>query len=98
MEQFSGIRYVAHFIEFAVLGCLWSASERVQGAMNRRKWLDLLSLAMLVSVLDETIQIFTPGRSARVDEIWLDVFGYGFGMGIAILSLDVIDRKKKRES
>ena len=36
-------------------------------------------LSLFLPFLDETIQLFTEGRSGQVDDVWLDVAGVCFG-------------------
>jgi len=33
----------------------------------------------VIPLLDETIQLFVPGRSGQVGDIWIDCFGVVFG-------------------
>lgn len=38
-----------------------------------------LWLAMLIPFVDETIQLFTEGRSGQISDVWLDMSGVLFG-------------------
>lgn len=69
------LRKLGHFSEFAALGlCLsW-----LYGMLMERKAL-MLSLplvsAMAVAAIDETIQIFTPGRHSSIVDVGIDTCG-----------------------
>ena len=47
-------------------------------------WLELHRIAIFaVPFLDETIQLFTEGRSGQISDVWLDMSGAAVGMAIA---------------
>ena len=43
-------------------------------------------------MVDETIQIFVPGRSGEITDVWLDLAGFLVGYGLA----RVITRKREQ--
>ena len=70
------LRKLAHFSEYGLLGVLWTMElwlgphrEKRRGAMER------LSFCMLTAFLDETIQLFVPGRSGEIRDVWIDTAG-----------------------
>lgn len=69
------IDILAHFVEYSILGALWMRVF-AYGKKNRRY---LESLGMTVALVfcfaatDELHQVFSPGRSAELMEIFLDV-------------------------
>ena len=67
------IRKAAHFTEFAVLGGLVLASFPRRGlpAGSQR-----LLAGLLTAMIDETIQLFSPGRSGQITDVWLDLAGF----------------------
>lgn len=74
------IRKAAHFIEYAGLGCLISAycrTWRPEGAGSIHKAAELV---FLIPFVDETIQLFVPGRSGQMSDVWLDISGAVFGL------------------
>lgn len=78
------VRKLAHFVEFAALGfCLGGLfhSLRSKGAV---RFFGPAAAALIVAVLDESIQIFN-GRNASVKDVLLDFSGAVFGL--AVLSL-----------
>lgn len=77
------LRKLAHFSEYGLLGVLWTIElwlgphrEKRRGAMER------LSFCMLTAFLDETIQLFVPGRSGEIRDVWIDTAGAWTGIVI----------------
>lgn len=68
------IRKIAHFTEFATLGCLVILPR----ATKKHLAVVLLS-GMSVALIDETIQIFSDGRGSQVSDIWIDLIGFIIG-------------------
>lgn len=69
-ENFS---WLAHFIEYAVLGFLWYR------ALNKRIIL-VLVICILFSISDEIHQLFVPLRECSIIDIIVDIFGIIFGL------------------
>ena len=87
------LRKAAHITEFACLGFLLAGFFRLAG----RPSASLAALSGLaVACVDETIQIYTPGRSSSVVDVWIDFFGVL--MGISLLYIGHILWKKTRKS
>ena len=78
------IRKFAHFSEYALLGILVStvSSHTIE---ERQQKLVIILWMILVPILDEGIQCFTPGRSAELRDCIIDMCGYGFGFLITYL-------------
>ena len=74
------IRKAAHFSEYAILGVL--VTRAVDGTYAHRKaQLCGICLALLlVPSIDETIQLFVPGRSGQVSDVLLDCCGAAAGV------------------
>lgn len=77
------LRKLAHFSEYGLLGVLWTMElwlgprrEKRRGTMER------LSFCMLTAFLDETIQLFVPGRSGEIRDVWIDTAGAWTGIVI----------------
>ena len=83
------IRKAAHFTEFAVLGMLGANMSR----MYDRGIIYMLFTGMLTALTDETIQLFSAGRSSQVTDVWIDFAGCMFGVFTALL-LSYIIRKR----
>lgn len=91
------IRKTAHVLEYALMGMLLFQMVRQYGAVGRGRWLVHGLLGFLVPFADETIQLFTTGRSGQISDVWLDCGGVLIGtllfMGILWLGKA---RKRKR--
>ena len=79
------VRKLAHFCEYMLEGFLLMLCMRVY----TRQYIWHISVPMLGGVLtamaDETIQIYSPGRSSQVTDVWLDSAGVLVGILIALV-------------
>ena len=79
------VRKLAHFCEYTLEGFLLMLCMRVY----TRQYVRHISVPMLGGVLtamaDETIQIYSPGRSSQVTDVWLDSAGVLAGILIALI-------------
>lgn len=85
------LRKAAHFSEFALLGILVSL-RRIAGARSIQPGLS--GLGMAVACIDETIQLYVPGRASSVIDIWIDCAGFAAGMILVILGHNLIRNQK----
>lgn len=69
------VRKTAHFVEYAGLGALLVLSFKTWIVSEESRLRTAWELAFLIPFVDETIQLFVPGRSGQVDDVWLDVCG-----------------------
>ena len=75
------VRKAAHITEFLVLSVLWSvyigcfSKERSQ----IHKIILTICICLLVAVIDESIQIFSVGRTASVKDVFIDLSGIVLG-------------------
>lgn len=81
------IRKLAHFAEFALLGFWWMLCLRVY----TRHWVRQVSwpvlACLLTALLDETIQVYSSGRSSQLSDVWLDFAGALAGLLCGLLLL-----------
>ena len=86
------VRKLAHFCEYTLEGFLLMLCMRVYS----RHPLWHISVPLLGGVLtalaDETIQLYSPGRSSQVTDVWLDSVGVLAGI-LAALILMVLCRR-----
>lgn len=84
------VRKLAHFLEYTLEGFLLALCLRVY----TRRYLAHLSWPMLAGLLtaltDETIQMFSAGRSSQVRDVWLDFLGVMAGIAAALVLLGMI--------
>ncbi len=83
------LRKGAHFSEFALLGFL-SGLRRPQTT-----WPEHLGFGMAVAAVDETIQLYVPGRSSSLLDVWLDTAGFLTGAAVARLVIKLQIRHHK---
>ena len=69
------LRKIAHFTEFAALGSLLSWFFAM---IKKSRWLPAVmsfSAGLLVACVDETIQLFVPGRTGQITDVGIDMLG-----------------------
>lgn len=93
------IRKAAHFLEYFALGLLLAIDIR---CITKNWWARVfapLFCGLLIPVFDETIQLFTPGRSGEVRDVLIDFSGVVCGLALMTLLLFlVVDRRKKKRT
>ena len=78
------LRKAAHFAEFMALGWWAFLCARAFSRRAARWLLWLWGAGALCAAADEGIQLFAPGRAARVSDILLDSCGMLAGLGLAL--------------
>lgn len=73
------VRKAAHFTEYAVLGAIVSSTMLADGSLRGRRLLACAIVLVLVPSIDETIQLFVPGRCGAVTDVMIDCCGTAFG-------------------
>lgn len=81
------VRKLAHFTEFALMGFWFMLCLRVytRHFIKHVSW--PLFCGLLVAVLDETVQLYVPGRSSSVRDVLIDFGGALCGLFLALLIL-----------
>ena len=84
------VRKLAHFCEYALEGFLLMLCLRVytRHFFKHVSWPMLGGL--LTALTDETIQLFVPGRSGQVTDIWIDFSGVMTGLLVGLILLGLI--------
>lgn len=90
------IRKLAHFSEYALLGCLIAIAYRLQPWSWMKSKAALLPF-FIIPVLDENLQRFSAGRSCELRDMLIDSAGMAAGMFLAIVLLGIIGHQKKQE-
>lgn len=73
------LRKIGHFVEFAILGALLTCTYH--NTKHFTLFQPLFS-ALFVSLCDETLQLYVPGRSGNLIDIWIDLSGAAFGIAL----------------
>ena len=81
------VRKLAHFGEFCLLGFMSMLCLRVYTRRYVRHMAWPLLFGLLVANIDETIQVFIPGRSSRLMDVWIDFAGVWAGLFVALTIL-----------
>ena len=63
-----------------MLGILLSVAIGRWDFTGEKKWFRIALTEVLVPFLDETIQLFVPGRSSQTTDIWIDICGGAAGV------------------
>lgn len=88
------VRKLAHMAEFGILGMLWAAAV----LPNRKKLAKGFCVCLLIclgaAAVDETIQLFVPGRSGEVLDVCIDLTGSALGIGFAAILTHWCGRKQ----
>ena len=81
------VRKMAHFCEYMLEGFLIMLCTRVYTRRYVRYVCWPMLGGLLTALTDETIQLFVPGRSSQVTDVWLDFCGVLTGILIALVLL-----------
>lgn len=76
------IRKLAHGFEYAMLGTFMTvyAYEAIV------KRLPIIGFSgLMTAVIDETIQLFSAGRSSQIGDVWIDFAGFAAGTALVLL-------------
>ena len=81
------VRKMAHFAEFSLLGFWFMLCLRVYTRHFVRHVSWPLLCGLLVAVIDETIQLYVPGRTSSTLDVLLDFSGVWCGLLVALTIL-----------
>ena len=87
------VRKTAHFCEYALLGILASQALDPNRRVSRGAIVATALLCAAVPSIDETIQLFVPGRSGQVTDVLLDCCGAATGMGLRAFAAKVLGQR-----
>lgn len=79
------VRKMAHFCEYTLEGFLLMLCMRVYSRHPLRHITVPMLAGVLTALTDETIQLFSQGRSSQVTDVWLDSAGVLAGILAALL-------------
>jgi VanZ family protein len=81
------VRKIAHFCEYMLEGFWLMLCLRVYTRRFVRHISWPILGALLTALCDETIQLFSDGRSAQISDVWLDFAGSLCGLLVGLLVL-----------
>lgn len=84
------LRKIAHGTEFAILG----AELLLLGCIHSWHWSQVVLSGFGTAFLDETIQLFVPGRCGAIRDVWIDMGGFFVGLLICCVILKCRRKKK----
>lgn len=88
------VRKAAHFTEFFILGiCMILALDDTK--VINKSMIGIL-LCMLVASMDESIQLFVPGRAARIMDVMIDSFGSITGIAAVTLIKSIVWKRRRK--
>ncbi|MGN0071371.1 MAG: VanZ family protein [Atopobiaceae bacterium] len=79
------VRKCGHFSEYLVLGLLVHHAVRPDWSHMSSRIAGMLLFILVIPCLDETIQIFVPGRNSAVRDVFIDLAGAATGLLIVAL-------------
>ena len=85
------LRKAAHFSEFALLGLLYCGRHRL---VKGEAPVHLMGFGLAVACIDETIQIFTPGRATSLIDVWIDASGFALGLLLIVIFYTISNKIK----
>ena len=77
----------------ALLGVFTAAALRTGAHFS---WVAALLPGTLAALCDETIQLFVPGRSGQITDVWLDTAGYLTGALLTLLLFSLCRKRPKQ--
>lgn len=93
------LRKLAHFLEFAALGVMLTfCAYSLERFKTYKFFPHITGAGLLIAVIDETIQMFVPGRACQVTDIWLDFSGILTGVIIMLIIFAIYIRNRKQSS
>ncbi len=91
------LRKLAHFSEFGLVGVLWTALAYDRGAGSWRGALGCAAAGLFIALVDETLQLFVPGRSGMVADLWVDLAGAAAGTLAALVLRMLLQRRNHKK-
>ena len=88
------IRKMAHFTEFACLGLLLTWRFGMMGEKKGHLVCMPLFCGMAAACVDETIQVFVPGRGPSLIDVWIDTAGDSVGIALLLIGHHYIRKIK----
>lgn len=91
------VRKTAHFVEYFALGTLLFFTIKSYVCTINIKMITAAVIGLVVASVDETIQLFSYGRSAQVSDVILDFMGVCTAVLIFIFLYKICNKHKDKE-
>ena len=92
------VRKLAHVAEYSAVGFQVMAILLLKKKKSIYMFFNAFFLCMMISFVDETIQLFS-NRGSLVSDIWIDIAGSVLGMIMAyVLEIIILAVKKKKQT
>ena len=88
------VRKCAHFSEYMVLGILATHAFDFEGRRTFDVLLPTAVFLLLIPSIDETIQLFVPGRAGMITDVMIDCCGAATGVVLRYLLRSLMCAKK----
>ncbi len=90
------VRKMAHFLEFSGLGFLLTMDIYFCSKSLIRNIYISPFIGLITACIDETIQIFSPGRTSKLTDVWVDFSGIIAATIVTILLIKLVLNKKSK--
>ena len=88
------IRKIAHFSIYALVGFLLTGLVSTFKLKEKNRILISLILGVLYATSDEIHQLFSPGRSAQITDVYIDTLGILVGIFVILLFIKIFEKIK----
>lgn len=92
----SAIRTSAHFFEFFVLGGIYYVGTYLLEKRSHFMVSLSIGISLLTALVDETLQLSSPGRGAEVTDVWVDFLGALCAHFVIIFTITLMRLIKKK--
>ena len=79
------VRKIAHFTIYTLLGILLMGTTTKTKLKEKWRILITLGLGIIYAILDEFHQSFSPGRTPKITDVYIDTFGILLGILLVLL-------------
>lgn len=90
------IRKTAHVCTYLILSILIFVASTYITKSQLKSYRNAFIISFIYAVSDEVHQIFIPGRTATIRDVYIDMFGVILGICIVTIVLKIYNKKSKR--
>ena len=89
------LRKAAHFTEYWILGMNLCWLFQILKEKGIHSFTMPLLLGILTAILDESIQLYSPGRSGQITDVWIDTAGLTLGIILVLTGYSIWTKGKQ---